>query len=1157
MSNEGIEVEVYSFDDPLNYLATIDGRRSPTYLEEIGANGAGSFQVPKSDRKITAHPDYLQYRNRAKIKVNGETFGSFIIGKKRTTVIDTEGSEAWSVNGEGLKIWFDDCDVKPLGGLKKDSLDTRSFSFASEQGDWYNAADWDTPVVIANLLATPWAGEPQKWPEGAPDAEWVWGEAYVGSAPIGSNYFRYEFTTASGPKTYRIYAAADDTYSIWVDGQRLMTSDPRYSATKEPSKVDITLGNGPHVLAFRSDNRSGVAGLIAAMFTIVGEVETLVTYTGDTGWEANPYPTVAPGWSAGEVLLTLMEEGGDRGVESMDWLTPTFTATLDSNGEAWDSVFDWTFDIGESLLSVVGKLEELACDIWIDPDTLELNMVNKGTRATDRSEGPNSIIFRKGKNLRQATSEGVGKIKNSLTVRTEDGWLEVDNQDIPSISIYGTLEGKLDTNASEAISKSLALVIFEQRATAEEGASYEIVVSKYIPGVDFFVEDWVMAPNDLNVLTKRKVVSISLEESDGGKPLYNLEFDTIFRDTETRIARFLNRTSGGSIGTSYNNSSPSGQPINGQPIITVPSAPSARIPKAPTGLTASSGGLWSADGVTALSEVTFDWDAVTQNIDNTSTTPTFYELWIKQTADSDDSYQQFALVPANTALVTLIAGYEGTAKVRALNSGDEKSIFSATFDFTADGPITPMDAPDDPTLTTALGSVTATWTGLLLGNTPPPQFRYVFAEIADDVGGPYTRRGATLSRDGRNILIPDLSSLIDEEVWVKLYSVDGANNISAASGAVSITVEGIGLADLGSVAEYIAKQKESLNLLNDASFELNTQEFWDWDETQVTNVTTDPRTGARHLRLETTTVAYEALRYTRALRCDPGENLLISIYAVAEATTAEDSIEGGIELSVLYDDHEDMTSATSAIIGLSQELLVGDYEALLGQWAVPAGALWFKPVIKILDTSDDNVYYLDDARILRMTGQTTLVDGAVVADKIAADAVTAGKIAADAVSATNIQAEAVTSDKIAADAITANKIAANAITADKILAGTVNTSHIAPGFGDDIDISLNGSLTIMAGRVDGVEDDLNSTSDSLQEMQTYYSFSGAEAVISTPASPFSVAIDATSIEMRENGNPVSYWNAGTFYVNQLVGTIVVVGNHQLEPSGARTVIKAL
>lgn len=129
-------------------------------------------------------------------------------------------------------------------------------------------------------------------------------------------------------------------------------------------------------------------------------------------------------------------------------------------------------------------------------------------------------------------------------------------------------------------------------------------------------------------------------------------------------------------------------------------------------------------------------------------------------------------------------------------------------------------------------------------------------------------------------------------------------------------------------------------------------------------------------------------------------------------------------------------------------------------------------------------------------------------------------------------------------------IEANAITANHIEAGSIGVTHLSPSVGDSIDISANDTITIIAG-------ELADTTSNLEEMQTVYSFSPTEAVISSPGSNFTLALDNDSIEIREGGVPVSWWNSGQMHVPSFVGETVILGNHQLEKYGTGTVMRAL
>lgn len=210
---------------------------------------------------------------------------------------------------------------------------------------------------------------------------------------------------------------------------------------------------------------------------------------------------------------------------------------------------------------------------------------------------------------------------------------------------------------------------------------------------------------------------------------------------------------------------------------------------------------------------------------------------------------------------------------------------------------------------------------------------------------------------------------------------------------------------------------------------------------------------------------------------------------------------------------------------------------------------------------------IDTYSIRRINKGELIVDGGITAEKIAvssilanhigAGAVTAEKIAASAILAENISAGAVTAGKIAAASITASELAASSITADKVAAGAITATALSADVGGQLDISANNSVNILVGQIAGVQNELNGTSDNLEEMQTYYSFGAQGAVVSTPGSPFSLALRSDRIEMLENGNVVSYWNSGQMHVTSFEGEEVILGNHKLEKYNTGTVVRSL
>ena len=70
------------------------------------------------------------------------------------------------------------------------------------------------------------------------------------------------------------------------------------------------------------------------------------------------------------------------------------------------------------------------------------------------------------------------------------------------------------------------------------------------------------------------------------------------------------------------------------------------------------------------------------------------------------------------------------------------------------------------------------------------------------------------------------------------------------------------------------------------------------------------------------------------------------------------------------------------------------------------------------------------------------MQGAVVADKIAANAVTAKSIASDQILTKHIKSNQITTNELAAKAVTADNLAAGAVTAEKISANQITGKHV-------------------------------------------------------------------------------------------------------------------
>lgn len=401
---------------------------------------------------------------------------------------------------------------------------------------------------------------------------------------------------------------------------------------------------------------------------------------GYEGWKVNPYPDPAPGWTVGEILLTLLEEARERGVRFPNFLTPTFTGELDSDGLPWSRALDWDFSIGQEYYEVLEKLEEALCDIWIDPESLEMHAyVERSRDRSTQSSSQTPVIFEVGRNVVKAAQSSTADIKNTLVLSTKDGWRLQGVSQGDSLTRYGRVEGSLSTGLSSSVSGDVALAVLGQKASTQESYTYDIIdVDAARPFVDFNAGDWVLAPDKNLDLVRVRVMSISVaEETATGRPEYSIEFGSIAEDVAERHERWLKTLSSGSMGGSYANaggggsSSPTG------------SSTQARLP-GPPGAKGDPGlkwtGTWSAGRSYARNDAVHyqgsTWLALASN---TGVTPVQGTYWTRFAQKGTDGREVELRTSANL-LQWRYAGYESWSTLFDLTALQGKSAYQIAQD---------------------------------------------------------------------------------------------------------------------------------------------------------------------------------------------------------------------------------------------------------------------------------------------------------------------------------------------------------------------------------------------------------------------------------------------------------------------------------------------
>jgi hypothetical protein len=128
---------------------------------------------------------------------------------------------------------------------------------------------------------------------------------------------------------------------------------------------------------------------------------------------------------------------------------------------------------------------------------------------------------------------------------------------------------------------------------------------------------------------------------------------------------------------------------------------------------------------------------------------------------------------------------------------------------------------------------------------------------------------------------------------------------------------------------------------------------------------------------------------------------------------------------------------------------------------------------------------------------------------------------------------------------------------DNIVAGSITVNHLSPTIGDDLDISANGSITLIAGNVSDLSDSLDDTNAAVEAQQTVFSVQPDGAHIYSPGGSNELLITDDEIDMQVNGLTITYWNQQVMFVPSAVVTELVVGSIHFQQDGDGTLIRGV
>lgn len=704
-------------------------------------------------------------------------------------------------------------------------------------------------------------------------------------------------------------------------------------------------------------------------------------------------------------------------------------------------------------------------------------------------------------------------------------------------SLFGHLEGSVAATgiADPAYLDRLgdAALAINQAATVERTFSYDLssneVPASVLPYRTFRPGDWILVPGD-DAPVRARVSQVAITRNADGTQATITVGDMIPSGLAATARRLTQQSSGAIAGGT------------GQSQASLKRS----IPAAPQNVVGTEDGYWDITGQPRGS-VLLEWDAVTLSLENSTLAVDLYEIWTREEIGSP-WVLSFLSDTNSVVMAPLRINYTFDVQVRARSVAGVYGEYSDLITVVTPEPDEILPAPSDPILeANALGTVAVTWDGYLDGDLPPLWFSYLRAEISDAEAGAYSVAGTQLTQAG-TISVPQVGS---GTWWFRLVPVDRLGNDGDYSDPVSIVVE-VTAGDTRKPKAPTGLAVTSLGYWSGSAPESSIMAAWDAvTEAEDDDSPIDIRVYEVWGRLDTDLVPHllastEATSVTISPIGPIGSEWQIKVRAVA---TNNEQGEFSAEEPVVVEMPDLVLDVpTPPILNSWAGLILVSWDGNLVGVAedYPAPALIAHVDVEVsIDDGDTwrNLGFLT-------TGARTI---SIAGVDVGADALVR-LIAVDRLGqATTPSAEV----PIVVIGIDGADVQEGTMAGNRIIAGSISTNLVEPGFGNDLDISANDTVSIIAGQVADVSDGVDANADAIAEQRTRYDFTPTEAIISQPGSPFQVSISNTQMEFREAGVARAFLNAGVFNAPKMASTQLVLQYHVIEDDPEGTVIRRL
>lgn len=710
--------------------------------------------------------------------------------------------------------------------------------------------------------------------------------------------------------------------------------------------------------------------------------------------------------------------------------------------------------------------------------------------------------------------------------------------------MFGHLEGSADAGGVKVRARlnelGDALLSMNKSATVERTFSYDLsstqTPSHLFPYRTFRTGDWILIPGESGPERVRVSQVAITRNAEGTKA--TITTGDLIPNGVVAVARKISQATGGAI--------PGGT-------LRSPGTLSSAIPSAPLNVTTQIDGYWDVSGA-PRSGVEVSWNEVVSSMEGTPIVVDLYEVWTRGEVGmpwnlatlSDVTQATLPPLPINSPLDIRVRGRSQSGVFGDFS--DPISIVTLPPDETLPAPAGPFLEVD------GLGTVSITWSGTLGGLVPPPWFNFLRAEISDAENGAYSHAGQQLLSAG-TITVANVGV---GTWWFRLVPYDTLNVRGAGSIALSIEVV--------PMATDTRKPKAPTNVVATSAG------YWSGAQAQSrVDVSWDAVTQAEDdsaIAIRVYEVWGKQSSDTTYMWLGATESTSLAVHPVSPLDA-----EWDIQVTATAVNNERSAASNTAQVTMAGPAMAMDPPTApdLSSRSGIVVVSWDGNMIDVIDpdTEDGTVLYPAPEFVTSVDIQVSLDDGASwstvgfmpkgertqsVAGAAVGATVLVRLVAYDILGQISAASEPAS---VTVAGFDGSDLLPGSVGAAHIEAGSIGVNHVAPGFGNDLNISANGTISVIAGQAADAQQAAEDAGLQVEAMRTRYDFTPTEAVISQPGSAFQVGISNTDLEFRESGVRRAWLNVKGFTAPVMNTERVEFARHVMldDASGFGTVIR--